>query len=180
MKPRIFRFDHLAPVTPTCEQLHEMAVAFAIEEFARKGAAPFMWLIAAGTHIVWLETSWDDDREKRASVLFVRQTLRAIGAHTYTQISEAWTANLSEEEFKEHRAANRSVSDLPPDKRDDVLFVQSSSRDGRHLFTRFLVTVRSRGLNFLGPRIDEVWDRPPVGQMFNLFEDEDDDAHNLH
>ena len=167
--PRVFKFDHLAPLVVTRTLLHETAIRFAEEEFARKGEAPFMWLLGCGSRIVWVETPWENDNEKYASVRAIRRMIDGLQCDCYAHMSEAWVATGAllpkDEDYVQ-------PSQRPKDERDDVLFVASRDRKGESMFTRYLVTIRRHGLNFLGPRIDE--DHGFAGGiMGNLFRDED-------
>lgn len=160
--PQLFRSDSLAPVRATRSTVHEIAVAFALEEFERKGAGPCMWLLGIGPRIVWIETPWDDDDEKVASMHFIRKTAQVLGADCYAFISEAWVATYDHPPTDD----DQMPSELPKEKRDDILMIISSDHE-EQVCTRFLVTVRRHGPNFLGPRVDETDNFE--GRMFDVL-----------
>lgn len=162
--PALFRSESLAPVRATREMLHEMAAQFAEEQFAKQGCAPFMWLLGCGSRIVWVETDWEDDDEKENSVRFIRTLAKQLEADCYAFMSEAWVAVYKTKEVgrmprPEHR---------PKSERDDILMVLSMDRS-EHKTSRWLVTQRRHGLNFLGPRVDQE-DMPASGQMLSILE----------
>ena len=163
MQPALFRSDSLAPVRATRAMLHEMAATFAEEQFALKGHAPFMWLLGIGPRVVWIETDWDDDGEKEASVAFIRKTAQVLGADCYAFITEAWVAVYKDVP----RRDQPRPGDLPKDQRDDILMVLSMDRS-EHKSSRWLVTERRHGPNFLGPRV-EIEDMPASGQMLSIL-----------
>ena len=161
--PALFRSDSLAPVRATRAMLHEIAAQFAEEQFALQGHAPFMWLLGCGSRIVWVETDWEDDNEKEASVQFIRKLAQQLGADCYAFMSEAWVAV-----YKTATRRNEPrPGDLPKHLRDDILFVLSMDRS-EHKTSRWLVTERRHGLNFLGPRV-ELEDMPATGQMLSIL-----------
>ena len=164
MMPRVYRR------TPACrtpfEALHEMAVNFAVEEFGRKGEVPFLWLIDIGDESLWMETPWENDREKDAYVKLMKVLMRESRARAYAQIVEAWVSTTvgTDDDFI-------PPSQRPKNERDDIMMVMSSNRSGAHLQTRCLVTIRKRGLNFLGPRMDDPMGDTMTGRMSNLLAD---------
>ena len=163
-QPAIHRFDHMAPVRATREMLHEMAATFAEEQFALKGHAPFMWLLGCGTHITWIETDWEDDDEKERSVAMIRKLAYRTRADCYAFISEAWVSVYKGPVLpRDHPRP----SEMPKHLRDDIMFVLSVDRD-EHKTSRWLVTERRNGPNFLGPRV-EMEDMPASGQMLSIL-----------
>jgi len=176
MIPRIFKTENLAPVRPGRKTLHEMACAFAEEQFKLKGRAPFMWLMATGSNVAWIETNWSDDHEKRASTYLIRDMLQHMHAQAYSFITEAWVGAFTSEKFSADEVKHwtefsekHGVSALPPHMRDDVLMIFSYDRDGPANVTRYLVNIRERGPNYLGVRVDEEQDLMWSGRMGNLF-----------
>lgn len=159
MKPHLFKFEDLAPVSMQRPDLHEHACRFAEQSFADKGSAPFMWIIAAGTRLVWVETPWENEGEKDFATYVVRRMLKGLGAHAYVFMSEAWVAQETKgDKYWEMREAGLPVplpGERPENERDDILMVTSFDRDGRCGLTRYLVTIkRHGGLNRLGLRVD--------------------------
>lgn len=169
MRPRLYKTDHLAPLKADRAMLHEIAVSFAEQEFSRRGKCPFVWLLAIDNDIVWIETPWDDDREKNLSVTAVEVMMEKFGAHAYAHTIEAWLAKYEKEEWPEDGDLNKITlpSDLPKNRRDDVLMVFSFDKDDNHASSRYLVSLRPNGNNLLGPRIDE--DEKFEGRMGNLL-----------
>ncbi len=167
MRPYVYKFDHTAPVRLVLPDLHEVGIRFAEERFARKGQAPFMWILAAGTHLAWVETPWEDDREKMASVELIKSMMRELGVHAYVFMSEVWIARYA----KEPDDDTPSPRERPESERDDALMITSFDRDGAWLITKYKVTDRKgRGLNFLGPRVDiDPTDGKYKGRLFNLL-----------
>lgn len=161
--PALFRSDSLAPVRATREMLHELAAKFAEEQFALKGHAPFMWLLGCGPRIVWIETDWEDDDEKEASVRFIRKMAQLLGADCYAFITEAWVAVYKTVPTPDQPRPG----DLPKQLRDDILMVLSVDRNETKS-SRWLVTERRHGPNFLGPRV-EIEDMPTSGQMLSIL-----------
>ena len=74
----------------------------------------------------------------------------------------AFNQDLAKEQFEALMAQvnKHGVCSLPPDLRDDILMISTFDREGIYNMTRFLVTVRKRGLNFLGPRMDQDASEP--------------------
>ena len=90
--PVLFKSESYGPVRVTRQILHETAAKFAEEEFDRHGAAPFMWLLGCQNGIVWIATDWEDEREKAASLAFMRETAHTLGADCYACLAEAWVS----------------------------------------------------------------------------------------
>lgn len=167
-QPRIYRRTP-ASRTPF-EALHEMAISFAEEEFGRKGQIPFLWLLDLDDEILWIETPWENDAEKDAMVRLMRILLRESKARAYSNMIEAWMAKATTLPKDDPNFV--MPSDRPKSERDDVLMVNSHSRNGDQFQTRYLVTIRKHGPNFLGPRIDEDFKNGIMeGRMFNLLRD---------
>lgn len=155
----------------TVQDLHETAITFAENQFALKGQVPFLWLIDTGEDILWMETPWENESEKDASIKILRVVLRETNARAYAQMVEAWVAT---ETYDPKNPKKKFVppSERAKDARDDVLMVTSYDADGKMLMTRYLVTVRNHGPNFLGPRVDIGSDEGLFeGRMFGLLKD---------
>jgi hypothetical protein len=170
MIPRLAKSEFVGDLT--LEQLHEKMVAHGEYCFSMKGEAPFLWMIWDGSHLLWIETLWEDDREKAISVEFIKRLLRVSNARMYSFMSEMWMKSLTKEEAKGYDRAKdrRSVSEMPG--RDDVLMIYSHSIDGGFIGTRYKVTIRRPiGPNFLGPRDDETMRSyaHAEGRVFDLF-----------
>jgi hypothetical protein len=168
MKPNLRKLDTL-PAPISREELHELAVAFAVEFHGRKGEVPPTWVMAIGKQIAWLETAWESEFEKDGSVFVAREMMKHTGAHAYSQIVEAWVAAVPSDRPD---LAETLPSDRDPSERDDVLLVMTFDRQGGFQGTRFLVTVRRRGPNLLGPRDDQSFEGmdPLQGRMANLLQ----------
>lgn len=190
LRPIIQKFEHLDHDV-TREELHEKAIAFTEEQFARKGSVPFMWALVQGSHVAWVETPWEDEREKVAATRTIHQMMFGLGATAYSFISEIWTCSFSieqhgEKEFKRLNdfATKHGVCALPPNLRDDAVMITTFDRSPEYNFSQFLVTMRppNRGLNFLGPRVDkpEGKDGQMSGRMWNLLRQPLDDRDLLN
>lgn len=140
-----------------------MAVAYATKEFERKGQVPAMWIIAAGPNIMWVETRWENDREKELSVRAIRGAMKELGARAYSFVTEAWVASYPIDD-----PGTVPPSQRPKNERDDVLMVTTFDSEGEYDATRFLVTIGPRGPNLLGPR-DDLSTGRLEGRMYNLL-----------
>lgn len=166
MDPRPYKIDDLAPERASRRALHEMGVAYALLEFERRGEAPFMWLIAARSKVIWIETPWADDREKAMHCEFIREIMKTVGAHAYSHMIEAYMASTTTDPDDDPNFV--MLSKRPKNERDEVLIINTFDRKGDGDHSRFLVTPRQRPLkNHLGPRIDE--DIKMSGRMGNLL-----------
>lgn len=163
MIPRLAKSEPAAGLT--IEDLHERMVAFGENCFSLKGAAPFIWAIWDGNYLLWVETPWEDEDEKYLSVAFIKRLMGVADAKMYSFMHEAWAKTVSAGEMR----GNRQVKDMPG--REDVLMIHTHSIDGGFLGTRFKVTIRESGPNFLGVRDDESLKgmKNAEGTMFNLF-----------
>lgn len=161
--PRLVRTLRTAPVSVSRQDLHELAVAYGMEEFDRKGECPPTWIVASRGNLAWFETPWTDMQQEIMLTECMRRLMAELPAHAYAFISEAFIAKVPEEDI------NVSLVDLPATERDDVLLVTSFDRAGGFDLSRFLVTVRRPiGPNFLGPRVDEDYSIGEIA-MWNLF-----------
>lgn len=168
-QPRVYDItmpDHMLSLA----ELHEMAITFAEELFSRKGQVPFLWIIDLGHEILWMETPWEDDTEKEGSIKIITMIMREAKARAYVNMVEAWAAT---ETYNPHDPKKEFVppSERPKDQRDDIMMVASfEKKSDVQLITRYLVTVRKHGLNFLGPR-DDINEKQGrfTGRMFNLL-----------
>ena len=168
MIPAVVRTDQLAPLKATRAVLHEMAAEFAVEHFERNGYGPFVWLLGCGPRVVWVETNWNNEEEKRHAVSYVRKVARVMHADCYAFVCEAWIAVYKTAQLKGDYPSPR---ERPKPERDDVMMVISIDKGGGQGNTRWLVTQRRHGPNFLGPRVD-VTDEPfASGRMTNILED---------
>jgi hypothetical protein len=172
--PRVVKSENFAPAMLQREALHELAVRYAEEQFARYGGCQSTWLIAAGMRVVWVETPLEDKDWLAARMRFV---LGTIDAHAYSFITEAYVTSTLGMEDKElakkilKQANKHGVRSLPEHLRDDVLMITSFDRDGGVSDSHWLVTVRRHGLNFLGPRVDRdpsEYDQT-IGRLWNLL-----------
>lgn len=165
--PELIRTDNLAPLRVTRATLHEMAVTFATAEFERKGEAPFMWLLGLGSKVIWIETPWEDDNEKEASVRLIRRYAQGLGASCYVFVSEAWVS------VYDHLPTDDDPmpADRPKAERDDILMIYSADH-AEQATTRYLVTTRRHGPNFLGPRVDLDDEGAMCGQMTSVLREE--------
>jgi len=175
-KPRLHHVDTVGAFLSR-EALHERMVAFAEAEFDRRGQCPFIWAIYDGERIVWIETPWANEAEKYASVRLVRTFIRENGARAYSQAVEAWVSMYNvKKDGKPEDDGFVMPSQRPENERDDVLLISTYHRRGAWQATRYKVTVRKQGYNFLGPRDDQTFAPGEgvelQGLMFNLFRDE--------
>lgn len=166
--PQLLKVQNTAPVAIARPALHELAVAYSMEQFDLKGRCPPTWIIAAGHNVAWFVTDWEDERQKVMYTGCMAALMAQVSASAYSMVTEAWIAMVrgkSEEEI----ASIGSLADLPDNEREDVLLVSTFDRAGDFDLTRFLVTIRRPiGPNFLGPRVDEeVGDFR--GRMCNLL-----------
>jgi len=169
MKPRLIKTE--AAIGMTLDDLHNLVCAFGENEFAQQGAAPFMWVIQKGNNLAWLETPWENDPEKYASTEFIRAMLKELNADRYSFMTEAWVAVENYE--KGGKLPTRDIvppSQRPANERDDVLMIYSFERSGKYQMTRYKVTIRAHGQNYLGPRCDEPPTDQAGGEMWNLFQ----------
>jgi hypothetical protein len=158
----------------TMPVLHEMACAFAEEEFKLKGGVPFMWLMGAEDHVLWIETRWDSQVEKELMTRLIGATMQHFWITAYAFISEAWvtSSHIYPEAEKEKltKRASRGLEHFPEQYRDDICMISSFNKDGDARMTQYKVTVRQPlGPNFLGPRIDLELDQHMEGRMWNLL-----------
>lgn len=172
MIPRIYHVDTVGAFFSR-EALHEKVVAFAEAEFDRRGKCPFIWAVYDGERVVWIETPWESDREKATSVNLVKVFLKISKARAYANVIEAWVAAYHADESGEFPKNHRAPREMPG--REDVLLITSYDKNGAWQGTRYKVTVRDHGYNFLGPRDDETFGGGKGmlgGMLFNLFEEE--------
>ncbi|NEI52698.1 hypothetical protein GR217_34330 [Rhizobium leguminosarum] len=168
MQPRVFKQEHLPGLTRA--DLHEMMVAYGMLEFERRGAAPFMWIIKNGPHVYWIETPWQNDAEKEASTDILRNLMQKMNAEAYSFMTEAWVAVETATPDGKFPADVVPPSRRLKNERDDVLIIHTFDADGGFDSTRFLVTIRDNGRNYLGPRVDEgALGMVPSGRMWNLL-----------
>jgi hypothetical protein len=152
------------------EKLHEKAVDHAEKMFRRHGMCLPTWLMWENNAVTYIETPWENQDEKEATVMLMRDAINnRHQVDGYAFLVEAWVA-------KQHKDDPNDLlpSQRPKDQRDDVLMAWTFPRDGKPITTRWLVTVRKTGPNFLGPRDDMflVGMEEMRGLMWNLFEPE--------
>ncbi|MGO8241283.1 hypothetical protein ELH77_19150 [Rhizobium ruizarguesonis] len=175
MQPRLFKQEFLPGITRA--DLHEMMVAYGMLEFERRGAAPFMWIIKSGPHLKWIETPWENDFEKNLQTSFIRTLMQKMEAEAYSFMTEAWVAVETATPDGKVPADAIAPSQRPKNERDDVLVIYTFDKHGGFDVTRFLVTLRDNGRNYLGPRDDEsMTGAMPSGRMWNLLAKEQSDA----
>jgi hypothetical protein len=172
VEPEIIGHDKLAPVTPTRAVLHEMACQFA-ERLHRSGAdLVFVWGLAQGQEILWIETAWTSEREKVNTILAMRDLMSMTKTHAYATITSAWMATMDENTdpldrtlMDEHRAAGGMICDLPARLRQDVLMIATCDRAGDGALTRYIVDAK----NQLGPRQDVSNYEALEGRLVNML-----------
>jgi len=178
MIPRLIKTANLAPVKPGRTTLHEMACAFAEEQFKLKGGMAAHWVVATGPNVAFIETDWQNDNDKDRATYAMREMLMAMGAQAYSFATEAWTAafasdtmSKAEQDHWMEFSREHGVRSLPPHLRDDVLMVFSHDRAGGVSVARYIVQMRKgKGPNYLGPRIDDEFDGTWTGRMGSLFD----------
>lgn len=163
----LLKEESLAPVRIDRAALHELAVRFAEQEFSRKGEISPTWIIACGKTLVWLVMPWESREEKLLMVPIIEAEMHRRGAHAYSMVTETWTSGPAE-------SGSESLPPrmMPPDKRDNTMFVSTFDRKGGISDSHWLVTIRRNGPNFLGPRIDDDAEDGPNGGgglMWNLL-----------
>ncbi|WP_042776348.1 hypothetical protein [Sinorhizobium fredii] len=169
MKPRLYQVDEGKGGIARSE-LHEKAVGFVEERYPRTGEVPFLWIIDDGHSLLWIETPWEDDREKIASYKFVALALEASRARAYTSIAEVWIAGQKAAPDGSYPEEALPPCERPESERDDAILIVTYERTGPFGMTRFICKPQSK---LLGVRVDESSDDDRMrwgGQMFNLFE----------
>lgn len=169
MMPRIFKTEIKLY---TIAALHDAACAHGEEMFSRYGECRPLWIVSAGHHVAWLETPWSDDIEKMATTRFITAMLEAINATAYTFICEVYVA-VEQVKKGEKFDPDKMVppSERPANERDEVLLVVTQPRGGEAITTTYLITPRTTGPNYLGPRVDNAFEHDSgiSGRMFDLF-----------
>jgi hypothetical protein len=164
--PRVLKIERREP--DGLSGLHERACRYAEKRFAKKGGLEPIWVLALPGSTLFLETPFDDTRAKNIAAFFMRKTLRRVGASGYSFISEAWMAAIKADEPELVAFANEhGVAALPPDKREEVLMINSHDRDGAVMASRWLINSKGKK-PFLGPRVDEEM-AISSGRLWNLF-----------
>jgi len=168
VQPRVFKQEHLPGITRA--DLHEIMVAYGMLEFERRGTAPIMWILKNGPHAYWIETPWQSEVEKEASTQILQSLMQKMGAEAYSFMTEAYVAVERATPDGKLPADVVMPSQRPKNERDDVLMIHTFDTEGGFDATRFLVTIRDNGRNYLGPR-DDMTDRDmvPSGRMWNLL-----------
>ncbi len=168
--PNVIRHDRLGPLTIPLHGLHSMALSYGEDQFKRKGCCPPTFLLAVGTDVVWVEERWESSDERGFHFYMMRQVLEVLSARAYSFISEVYVAKASSEEEMQEKA-RMELWRLPKEERDEMLWVDTWSREGQHYASNYLITPRKHGLAFLGPRIDEAYKDHDefTGRAVNLF-----------
>ncbi|MEJ6847498.1 hypothetical protein V3589_14920 [Sinorhizobium fredii] len=168
MKPKVFQVDEGGGGISRAE-LHEKAVAFVEERYPRTGDVPFLWIIDDGEALVWLETPWENDREKIVSYNLIALTIELAKARSYASITEVWVASDKPDADGEFPKDYVRPGDRPENERDDAVLINTFSRDGSFDMTTFICKQQSK---LLGARVDRMG-HPDEGQwrgeMFDLF-----------
>jgi hypothetical protein len=168
MQPNFVKVEEFK--TDNLISLHEVAVLYAEKKFKQKGGILPTWIISILGRAVWIETEWENNWDKDKVIYAISKLLNEFNCSTYSWISESWYAVLTEDKKDLQEIVDKhGVKALPPEYRDDIMAIHTHSRDGKFLTTRFKVTIRKRGPNFLGPRIDEDFKAPMQGRMSSLF-----------
>lgn len=171
-----FRFDNIQPVSRIPDRLflHELVVGTMEKLFKEQGQIEPTWVFSYGSKLIWVKTPWDNNSEKDAAIQILLMLIKDLNSSCYSFVSEAWMANLSNEKDRADYlslAEKEGVQALPEHLRDDVLMIHSYDRNRGFSNTRFKVTIRRKGLNFLGPRIDEdLTGSSFSGRMASLFD----------
>lgn len=163
--PKVVKFDH-KPLTT--QEMHDLACAYGEEQFSRYGECKPTWLINLGQRTIWVETLWRTDAEKYDITDRLSYMMQALGAQAYTLAVEAWVAVDVKQDDGKPPKKFVMPSERPENERDDILMVITQPKFGPQLMTRYLVTIRKTGLNFLGPRADETYEKGG-GDMTDLL-----------
>jgi hypothetical protein len=169
MVPRVLKTVHVGPYFDV-GKLHEKAIAHGEKMFRLKAMCLPTWLMWEQNAVTYIETPWEDSREKEATVLMMRDAIaRRHEVDAYSLLVEAWVAKQDKDD-----PDIRAPSSRPKNERDDVLIAWTFPRHGKPLAARWLVTVRKHGPNFLGPRDDMFLAgmEEMHGPLWNLFEPE--------
>lgn len=169
MQPRVFKQEFLPGLTRA--DIHEMMVAYGMLEFERRGTAPFMWILKNGPHIYWIDTPWENETEKQVTTSVMHRLMRAMKADMYSFMTEAWVAVETRAAVTDEFPTDFTPpSQRPKNERDDVLMIYTFDKEGGFSASRFLVTIRDNGRNYLGPRDDDsVAGAIPSGNLWNLL-----------
>jgi hypothetical protein len=144
-QPRVLKTER-TPAPVLREALHELAVAYALEQFDRQGGCAATWIFAAGTRLAWVETPLDD---KDNLVFRMRLIMRYLHVHAYSFITEAYVASTvgmdkdKAEALLKH-AEKHGIGSLPESMRDEVLMITSFDRNGGCSDSQWLITVREQ------------------------------------
>lgn len=164
LMPKVLRFDH-RPFTT--EEMHEAACAHGEDQFARYGECMPTWVLNVGNRLIWFETAWRSSDEKYDITSRIALLLQMLGGESYTLISEAYVAAMERDD--DGKMISPMPADRPKHERDEILMLATIAKSGQHLFTRYLISARRTGPNFLGPRADEDY-TGHQGDMTDLFE----------
>jgi hypothetical protein len=152
------------------EKLHKKAVDHGETMFKRHGMCLPTWLMWEGNAVTYIETPWGNQDEKEATIMLMRDAINnRHQVDGYSMLVEAWVAKQDKDD-----PDTRAPSSRPKSERDDVLMAWTFPCNGKPIATRWLVTVRKNGPNFLGPRDDFFLAgmEEMGGLIWNLFEPE--------
>lgn len=181
MRPQHLKTENYGPLKLQRAELHEIACRYGEEQFKQNGCCRMTWIFAVDTQVVWIEVRWEDFQEKLATEYVMRRVLQEFGAHAYAFISEVYIAATDRMPENDRAAmlahANKhGIGSLPENVRDDALLINSWDDAGDGALTKYLVTVRRHGPNFLGPRVDEAEYHMSEGRFVNLLQNGEPDA----
>lgn len=125
---------------------HEYAVSMALKAFEEgHQRAPYMtptlWLLRRDNAVTTIETNWSNDHDKDLVTNALRVIMGAGGVTAYSLICEAWMATWRSDgsgSMKEQPGEGyMSVSGLPAEQREDVLYISSFDKSANYRLTRF-------------------------------------------
>ena len=169
--PIVKKIDHLGPLAIPLHGLHALTLSYGEENFAQRGECPPTFVISVGTDVLWLEARWSSWQEREIYFAAMRTLIRGLKARSYSFISEVWVVAAKSEEEADQLSLV-SFAELPENKRDEMLLIDSWDRSGGHLDSKYLINSKRRsGLPFLGPRIDGDFQDADsfTGRAVNLF-----------
>jgi hypothetical protein len=170
--PNLKKIDRLGPLTIPLHNLHAMALSHGEEQFKARGACAPTFLVSLGCDVYWIEDSWASNQERGFKFALMREIIDVMQARAYSFISEVYVATMTVEEVERFGMPTDLPSEMPPDRRDEMLWIDSWDRQGAHYMSRYLITPArppARQRAFLGPRVDEEHDEM-VGRAMNLFQ----------
>ena len=188
MKPVVTSEAILPGAFGQISELHELVVAKGIAAFEKDGRAPFLWTILLDHHLTFIETPWENEREKMEATHKMRHIMAALQARAYSFMTEAWVSAINFESTSKEdqekimeQSRKHGVKSLPETLREDVLMVSTYDRGGNYLMTRFGVRYGSRthptgGWKFGRLLARDDWHKDSIGhfegRMWNLLKEE--------